>query len=85
MRKKNKTVHKRIKIKKQKDHNKTNTKFRDYNPSFIYIYFFFNILFNLWLKLKKSLATMISDRGKIFDSSVIKHSQEHVLYTVIKV
>lgn len=34
---------------------------------------------------KKSLAIMISDRGKVFDSSVIKHSQEHVLYTVIKV
>lgn len=28
---------------------------------------------------------MILDRGKIFDTSIIKHSQEHVLYTVIKV
>lgn len=28
---------------------------------------------------------MILDRGKIFDTSEIKHSQEHVLYTVIKV
>lgn len=28
---------------------------------------------------------MILDRGKIFDTSEIKHSQEHELYTVIKV
>lgn len=28
---------------------------------------------------------MILDRGKIFDTSEVKHSQEHVLYTVIKV
>lgn len=28
---------------------------------------------------------MILDRGKFFDTSEIKHSQEHVLYTVIKV
>lgn len=28
---------------------------------------------------------MILNRGKIFDTSIIKHSQEHVLYTVIKV
>lgn len=34
---------------------------------------------------EKSLAIMILDRGKIFDTSEIKHSQEHVLYTVIKV
>lgn len=70
-----------------KDHNKTNTRIRDYNPSFIficrYIYIFIYILFNL--QLKKRFAIMILDRGKIFDTSVIQHSQEHVLYTVIKV
>lgn len=30
-------------------------------------------------------AKLISDRGKIFDTSEIKHSREHELYTVIKV
>lgn len=61
-------------------------------------YIYFNILFHLWPKLKKKTknkskqkhpnnnhAKLISDRGKIFDTSEIKHSQEHELYTVIKV
>lgn len=34
---------------------------------------------------QKSLAILRLNRGKIFDTSEIKHSQEHVLYTVIKV
>lgn len=69
-----------------KDHNKTNTRIRDYNPSFIFIcrYIYLYISYLIY-NSKKHFAIMILDRGKIFDTSVIKHSQEHVLYTVIKV
>lgn len=48
----------------------------------IYIYLYISYLI---YNSKKHFAIMILDRGKIFDTSVIKHSQEHVLYTVIKV
>lgn len=70
-----------------KDHNKTNTRIRDYNPSFIFIcrYIYLYISYLIYNSKKKHFAIMILDRGKIFDTSVIKHSQEHVLYTVIKV
>lgn len=30
---------------------------------------------------QKSLAIMILDRGKIFDTSEIKHSQEHTVHS----
>lgn len=36
-------------------------------------------------KTNNDHAKLISDRGKIFDTSEIKHSREHELYTVIKV
>lgn len=76
-------VHRWIKIRKTKRSQQNKHKVQRLKSILVFITYF--LKYPISSTTQTQSFAIMTDRGKIFDRSLIKHSQEHVLYTVIKV